>query len=444
MFTAENFRRIYDLENRKGNDLAGHYFPDLEPYTQSVYEKVQAIRDLRSKSNSVPQDQFYQALNALRDQLNAAKSEKSAAVDGELAAISNNVAASGFSIKLSQKTGPKGKSVYCIDGTPETFFTVKQLQRNLFNLYGVKQANRHDLVCQVRDTIIGGFPFEIIRTDISSFYESIERKYLVEQLERDQLLSAASRKFLRQVLESYGRITGSGLGVPRGVGISAYLAELYLRPIDRKIKKLPGLVMYGRYVDDIVAIFARPPAGEAPASYLNEIKKILELRGLLTNASKTKFWDMQSQGVFKFEYLGYRFHVTAKSCEISPSANKIRKYRDRLEATFQQFNSDFSINSKRAFRELVARIKFLTGNTRLANSKSQALTGIFFSNSLVTDTRSFTHLDKILVRKISSLPTISLSERIQPLSFVSGFNERRFHNFSTHEMKNIVKAWKHG
>jgi hypothetical protein len=33
MFTAENFRRIFDTENRKGLDVAGRYFPHLAPMT---------------------------------------------------------------------------------------------------------------------------------------------------------------------------------------------------------------------------------------------------------------------------------------------------------------------------------------------------------------------------------------------------------------------------
>ncbi|CAJ7188106.1 ISBma1, transposase [Burkholderia pseudomallei] len=41
MFTAENFRRIYDAENRKGIDLATRYFPSLEPFTLAVRDKVQ-------------------------------------------------------------------------------------------------------------------------------------------------------------------------------------------------------------------------------------------------------------------------------------------------------------------------------------------------------------------------------------------------------------------
>jgi hypothetical protein len=46
MFTAENFRRIYDAENRKGLDLEARYFPTLKPHTLAVREKLKDIMGL--------------------------------------------------------------------------------------------------------------------------------------------------------------------------------------------------------------------------------------------------------------------------------------------------------------------------------------------------------------------------------------------------------------
>jgi len=221
MFTAENFRHIYDAENRKGVDLATRFFPTLETFTHAVRDKVQEIRDLRKADATLPADDFKAKLLSLKSQLTTLKTAKSSAIDVLMDEISQKVFKPSFKICLSQKTGPKGKPVFCIDTEPETFFVIKQLQRNIHRIYGVKQANRHDLVCQLRDMLGGKFPFELVRTDISSFYESIDRKCLVEKLDRDQLLSPASKKYIKQVLDSYGDISSSTIGIPRGVGISA-------------------------------------------------------------------------------------------------------------------------------------------------------------------------------------------------------------------------------
>lgn len=444
MFTAENFRRIYDAENRKGVDLATRYFPTLEPFTLAVRDKVQSIRDLRKIEATLKADDFEAQLLALKAELVSLKAAKSSAIDSLMDDISQKVLKPSFKINLSQKTGPEGKPVFCIDAEPETFFVIKQLQRNIHRIYGVKQANRHDLVCQLRDMLGSKFPFELVRTDISSFYESIDRKRLVEKLDRDQLLSPASKKYIKQVLDSYGEISGTTTGVPRGVGISAYLAELYLRPVDKEIRAIPGLVLYCRFVDDIVAVFARPPAGNHLGSFKDLIVKIFAENGLTYNAVKTSEFKLADADPKKFEYLGYRFLVRPGRVEISPSAAKVAKYRARMNAAFKDYWRENPVRPKSAFRTLVGRVKFLTGNTRLSNSKSCAVTGIYFNNSIVTELSSFKLLDKQLKRRIEELKRTSLQKQLKKLKFTTGFEQRRYHNFSARELQVIVRAWKHG
>lgn len=445
MFTAENFRRIYDVENRKGADLATRYFPTLEPLTLAVRDKVKDIRELRKGKATLTAEVFEMQLLALKTELVSLKAVKSSAIDVLMDDISQRVLKPTFKINLSQKTGPKGKSVFCIDAEPETFFVIKQLQRNIHRIYGVKQANRHDLVCQLRDMLGSKFPFELVRTDISSFYESIDRQRLVEKMDRDQLLSPASKKYIKQVLDSYGSISSTTLGVPRGVGISAYLAELYLRPVDKAIREIPGLVLYCRFVDDVVALFARPPTGKDLGSFKDLIVAIFNQSGLTHNATKTSELKIADTNTKKFQYLGYRFLIRpGGGVEVSPSAAKVAKYRARMDAAFADYWRERPISPRGAFRKLAARIKFLTGNTRLSNSKSCAVTGIYFNNSIANDLSSFKLLDKRLKKRIGELRSTSLQRKLKHLKFTTGFEQRRYHNFNTTELKMIVRAWKHG
>lgn len=326
--------------------------------------------------------------------------------------ISQKILKSTFNIELSKKDGPSGKSVFCIDAEPETFFVIKQLQRNINRIYKVKQANRHDLVCQIRDMLGSNFPLELVRTDISSFYESIDRKKLLEKLDSDQLLSPASKKYIKQVLVSYGVKSGTSVGVPRGVGISAYLAEFYLRPVDNAIRMIPGLVLYCRFVDDIVAVFARPPAGNNLGSYKDQIIDIFGKNGLAHNAAKTHDFAFPDPNPQDFEYLGYKFNINAGKCEIAPSTAKVEKYRTRMKAAFEEYRMERSLRTRRAYRELIWRIKFLTGNTRLSNSKSRAATGIYYNNSIATDLTSFGQLDQELKALIGTLHSGSLQKKL--------------------------------
>ena len=444
MFTAENFRRIFDTENRKGLDVVGRFFPHLEPMTLSVHDKVAEIREWRKGKAAVSVADFEAGEIKLKSELVELKANKSAAIDTEMEKLSTAVAAPGFKLALIQKIGPKAKPVYCIDGTAETFFVVKQLQRNIYRIYKVKQANRHDLACRVRDTVGSGFPFELLRTDVSDFYESVDRKLLYTKLDQDQLLSSSSKRFIRQIFASYEAISGSPKGIPRGVGISAYLAELFLRPVDRAVNELPGIVLYCRYVDDIVAVFARPPTGNTLGPYKALLVEILNDHGLIHNESKTAECDFGDKGGPKeFEYLGYKFLATIKTLEVSPSDAKIEKLRLRLEAAFAVYKQTVPTQSRNAFREIVARVKFLTGNMRLKNSKSSATTGIYYNNPIVTDLNKYKTLDALLKKQIKAIKRPKLRASLFKYSFETGFAERRFHNFSSRELAIIVKAWQH-
>lgn len=444
MFTAENFRRIFDTENRKGLDVAGLYFPGLGPMTDAVRDKVAEIRKWRKDKAAMSTAAFEAGEATLKSQLAELKREKSAAIDLEMETLSAAVAMPGFRLDLTQKVGPEGKPVYCIDGSAETFFVLKQLQQNIYRIYKVKQSNRHDLASRVRDTVGTGFPFEVVRTDVSSFYESVDREKLYNKLDQDQLLSSSSKRFIRQIFASYDALSGSPKGIPRGVGISAYLAELFLRPVDRAIGGLPGIVMYCRYVDDIVAVFARPPAAGALGSYKDLILTILSENELSHNAAKTAEFDLgDGSGAKQLEYLGYSFTATLRTLEIAPSDAKIAKLEQRLKAAFLEYRRDVPTRQRQAFREIVGRVKFLTGNTRLRNSKSSATTGIYYNSPLVTDLRKYATLDALLKKEILAVKRPRLRSALLKYKFQSGFSERRFHNFSSRELQTIVRVWRH-
>jgi hypothetical protein len=88
-------------------------------------------------------------------------------------------------------------------------------------------------------------------------------------------------------------------------------------------------------------------------------------------------------------------------------------------------------------------VNFLTGNTRLSNSKSCAVTGIYFNNSIANNLSSLQLLDKQLKTRILQLKRTSLQKALRHSKFTTGFEERRYHSFSTQELQVIVKAWKY-
>ncbi len=448
MFTAAAFRTIFDEENRKGVDLAARFFPSVDPFTRDVKAKIREIRVIKKNDSGLSESDCRAAVDVAREELRELKALRLKQVDIELESVSANAAKTTFKMTLTKKDGPKGKAVYVTDGNPESFFVAKKVQSNIRQVYKVYPANRSVLAARVARTLskpfAEPFPFKVVRTDISSFYETLDRQSLIKKIDSDQLLSTLTKSYIKQTLSSYDLVSGSRRGIPRGVGISAYLAELALRSVDQKVQALPGNVLYCRYVDDIVAIFSSPLTGKSSETYLQSVIRIIKEAKLAENRAKTAYFDLEKSKNAEFSFLGYRFKITKNGCGIRPSMVKLLKYKRRLDVAFKEYEEVSHISGRRSHRELIARIKFLTTNTRLYNSKSGATVGVYYSNPLVNDMTSFKVLDKILKEKVLLVRRKSLRNRLKTFSFSKGFDERIYSSFTTQELHRVTKVWQHG
>lgn len=439
-FTTENFRKIYDRENRRGLNLEERFFPTLAGLTDEIRKLTGEIRDLRREIHGRDDPAIEGQIAGLLAERDALKSRKDEAIDAELEALAARVRAENFAITLRRTTGPGGKPVYPAEDVPGNFFVLKQLQDNLRRLYGVKQANRHHIVCQLRDSLDNSFTWTLVRTDISTFYESINRQKLISKITSDQLLSVASKRQIQKILQEYQRLSAEPAGLPRGVGISAYLSELFMRELDNKLRRLEGVALYTRYVDDIVVLFA-PTKADDRAAYEARVREAIEAHGLTPNPAKTYTRNIDPSAPATFEYLGYRFDVAGGRCKLRMSASRFERYKKRIQLCFEQFARRRPMEPKAARRLLLARMKFLTGNTRLHNSKQHALTGIFYNNSAISESSSLSGLDAYKNHLASQTGIQSLQGHLAAFSFVRGFEERRFQTFTPRTLNRIVQAW---
>lgn len=444
-FSAENFRKIIDYENRKGLYLPGKFFPEVAEKAERIKKLNSEIRENKKKLDQKDFAYFCKKQNEIKTTL---KEEEEKILVEKLSEVGKRVVDAKFSIEI-KKAGPvKGKDIYTInDSLPEAYLAMKQLQHNISRLYKVKQSNRNAIVNQVACVLSDGFPKYIIRTDIQDFYESIPHKKLVEIINRDNLLAFMSKKFLRQILNDYKKLSGTSKGIPRGIGVSAYLAEIYMRDVDRLIRTHSNLSYYARYVDDIIIVFT-PTSTSEVKDYLEEIReRIKRAYDLDLSIAKTQAIDLRNQDKrYVLEYLGYNmsFGGEKNQIEIHLTKKKKLKYILRVRRSLEDYNRVKKYDVKKASKLLIKRIRFLTGNTRLLNNKRNILVGIYYSNPLLTHSRDIDVLDRYLRRAMIffNLP-IELRERIKSkYSFRKSYDAKRFSPFKAHEFPAIVEAWK--
>ena len=438
-FSVENFRIILDLENRKGVFLEGDFFPSLKSITDDIKECNKSIRDKKKDKNAPTEE-----LKELYEKRKSLKEKKEEQLNAELQKISEKVIATDFKIELTKNDIPNEKPLYLVKDSPEHYFTIKQVQANVARSFVVKQSNRFEIISQVKVLLNDDFPKYVLRTDVDNFYENILHERLLEKINENHILSPFSRKLLRQILCKYKELSGSDKGIPRGVGVSANLAELYMRDIDRAIMSLGGISYYARYVDDIIIIFT-PTLNDRDREYLKDVKGIVEDKfKIKLNDSKTFTFDLRNgKQQCELEYLGYKMFFGDGKIKTKLTEKKVIKYKSRVDSTFSSYANLSKINEKEARKTLVKRLRFLTGNTRLKNNKNNILVGIYHSNSQLTEKDDLTSLDDYLRNKINNEIKITpLQDRLRKYSFRDGFDSKRFSAFKTHELQKIMKAWK--
>jgi hypothetical protein len=453
-FSPKNFSLIFDLENRKGEYLEKQFFPPLVVHlSQSIKECNDQFKELRKEFNSgrVSQEDFDLRRKAINGTQRKLKTKKDAIILLALQKYSEISTSGSFQIVLTKANrGGSAKPHYSIGRNPQAFFAMKQAQRNIQILYKTKQSSRYAIVSQLKELLSDGFPKCVIRTDIESFYETVDQRKLIEILTRDNILSFETLQLIRQVLRSYGQLAGTpGIGLPRGVGISAFLAEIYIRELDSTIRGLPEVWYYARYVDDIVLICNSYAASAIEAKIKADVEGDTFKLKLSSSKSLTLILDLHSPlPKTPLEYLGYAFHFTGTpdkyEVRVGLSAMKIKKYYLKIRRCFNSFLHERRRHESRAQAMLMRRIRFLTTNTRLRGRKGRILTGIFHSNSLLTSSEDLLKLDWYLQLRVESSPLPrSKSKRLQGYSFVAGFTEPRYTIFTSSELASIVKAWEH-
>lgn len=445
-FDSENFINIFYKANKKGFDIERYYiiFKPVNKITQNILTinenfKLNTYQDIKEKANRVKK----KLINKKHNKLIKILSE-----------LEQKIEQKSVVFVLDDSTEIRDKTVYTIKkgrDNPGVFFVLKQLQENIKNAFKINQPDRYEITNQVINMLDNDFPKFVIRTDIKKFFESIPHDKLKEKINKNHILNAESKRIIDDILTQYKNLTGFQKGVPRGVGISSYLSELYMRDIDNKIKALPNLTYYARYVDDMILIFTPNRKNEDTKNYLNDIKNIVKKEGLTLNEDKTKESDLRQKADIKLDFLGYEIHKKGSSkIKVFITNSKLEKYKKKINLAIEDYNETNKYNEKVARQLLKDRLKFLTGNTRLLNVKKDILVGIYFSNILLTNLNKLDGLDKYLTSKLTSITphskaTISSNDLINKLnkySFKKGFKDKTFYKFNAKKLKSIPKIWR--
>ena len=338
---------------------------------------------------------------------------------------------------------------------------IRKLNDNIKRIYKDEQANRKFIIHQVKTLLSEDAPFWVIKADIKSFYESIDRERIFRKLKNDAMISYYSIFILQKIFE-YPSISNE-TGLPRGINISSTLSEIYMRKFDNWVQRSQDVYYYARFVDDIIIFLSNKESAYNLFETLNE--NLAEICSLEINTIKTELIEGETFKALKstrnrtatkskVEYLGYQFYIDPTSTKknkkvgISIADKKVKKIKTRLVKSYIDFtkNGDFALLTK--------RMKFLTGNYGISKSSDESIlkAGIFYNythlnNLQILDALNTFHR-KILFSKngsfgtkLNAALTAHHKTALKKYCFRAGHTKKTFNSFSYVEMGQIIKCW---
>jgi hypothetical protein len=147
--------------------------------------------------------------------------------------LSTAVESGGFVPTPFSARRKKGFTIYSTEDYANVL-ALRKINDTVRRLYRIRPSNRAAIVRQVLALLAESTPKTVLKLDIKSFYDNVDRDYLLRTLEQNHLLSGTTKKLLKQFFST--SFPGLGKGLPRGACISATLAEFAMREFDATVR----------------------------------------------------------------------------------------------------------------------------------------------------------------------------------------------------------------
>lgn len=380
---------------------------------------------------------------------------------------------SSFDWGLTEGKVVKNRQTYRM--RKDEYFKVAALEcaEELKGLVPSRFTNRNVIVEGLVESLKAGVELKIIRCDIKNFFNTIDHSILEEKINQSSL-SKITKKMALSLIRGYSDITGQIRGLPQGIGLSSVLADFYINDIDLTLLTSPHIVFQARYVDDIIIVAYT----DEVENTWKQLKCHIDSLNLEFHTSGRKYRNItipkesSMNREFNFNYLGYNILIDSKRNVIARLTNdRVNILEDKITQSFNAWyqsirkydsmcsqNNSFDKILYYQYRSgcdglLLDRIKFLAGNTRLSNNKSDIIVGTQYNYSLIReDDEGLIEIEtfynnlidektgKASVRKRSGVHA-DLEKKLRSVSFVKNYANKKFYCFTADRQKIISRIW---
>lgn len=479
-YSYDSLNDVFNIANRKGKVQKKYLSKEYLDAAQEYREMRKELNDILRKKKASRTATEEERIEELKKEMGENAKKQKTLLQKHLTTVSSNILSGIFRFTLTPDTSKDPlKPLYVLGNTPEEYFAMQALCRNVKRLFKISMAGRDEILSQLKMLLKEDkHRYYIIRTDVQHCFESIPHEQLFWYLENNSLLDVKSKSLLHGLIKKEFEaknlrpvVKTPNTGVPRGCAISSLLAEFYLSKIDEEIKRrFPEIIFLGRYVDDMVLVI-HPAISEdnhkAIDWYVNEISNLYKEKGLTIHTpsdgtGKCYTCDSGSIDKLKFELLGYRIMSLKDNPDkqgfFSLAKKKEDKIRGRIKKTFAKFNDLLDTSTYDiAAHYLFDALHVLTCNINLYNAKKGVKVGIYYSNQLLDNEQNIIGLDKYLRYCCNTISLTgkkgiedgkhamlesTLKKQLLQVSFTKGFSApHKRYKISKDRLKTIKQSW---
>lgn len=331
-------------------------------------------------------------------------------------------------------------------------YILRKINQNLRKIYKVKQGDRFQIISSVKTLLANPAPFYVCQLDIKSFYENIDRQKILTNIESSAMVSYQTKILLKKFFSNPSILNElPEKGLPRGINISATLAEYCMKNFDKKVSGIEWFYYYARFVDDIIIFSTR----EITNQVIEEITRHLPT-GLEFNVAKKVICDFSEDIDVCISYLGYEFKCSKSVNERKISTRIAKKKMNKIKGKI--VSSFLSYKSCQDFKLLKDRLLFLTASyplkqRKFSNYKDAGFLhgGIFYNYPLIDDLSCLSELDmflkgllfsKSMRKRIGNILTDIQRTELGKFSFLQGYERRIVRRFKLDRIDRITECWR--
>jgi len=180
---------------------------------------------------------------------------------------------------------------------------------------------------------------QIMRIDIKSFFDNLDHEIIKNKLKAKNcplwLLQLVESATSNPTKAKYAKKPQpSSIGVPQGISIASYLADLYMEEFDKELEK--HCCKSFRYVDDILIFHTKEQTANLQKFINSEITPLGKLKIDYHREGSGKHFSGSLMGS-NFDYLGYLFIPDDARVLISIKNSSVQKFINSLAGLITKY-----------------------------------------------------------------------------------------------------------